>query len=244
MMAPPIDRRAMHCNEHAVRPRLHVYSSIPMLPPPNPWRMNEALVRWILSSVYHEPNGDCADYFLIPMFPKNIDSLQNMKALGDAGMARVFGYVRQQWPWWNQTVLAGQARHILLLPGDHGPGDTGFDRPIFPHKWSPHPNLKEQNRRNHVCAGTATKGCIHPDLADEIRSTWGAHWEQLNPASPSRVVIFLLYSGWADQLVHESGSCINCFVQGLDVRMPSPEVRPAGSIRHGMAWALPLRTLT
>ena len=136
-------------------------------------------------------------------------------------IARIFHYLRSRWPWWNRTADAGQARHVLLLPGDHGPGDTGYDRPIYPHKWSPTDSDAAQDRRNHVWNGSH---------AAEIRRLWGAGWEALNPASPGRLVLFLLYSGWADQLTSQRGHCLNCFTHGLDVRLPSYAAHTCGPL--------------
>ena len=92
-------------------------------------------------------------------------SHSNCRSLGDVRIARIFHYLRSRWPWWNRTADAGQARHVLLLPGDHGPGDTGYDRPIYPHKWSPTDSDAAQDRRNHVWNGSH---------AAEIRRLWGA----------------------------------------------------------------------
>ena len=57
---------------------------------------------------------------------------------------------------------------------------------------------------------------------------WGADWELINPASPRRLLFFLQYNGWADQLQNTRGLCINCFQAGLDVRLPTPEDHSCG----------------
>eukprot|EP00964_Phaeocystis_antarctica_P073487 scaffold45091_cov60-Phaeocystis_antarctica.AAC.1 len=89
---------------------------------------------------------------------------------------------------------------MVLLPCDHGPGDCGWDRPIMPHKYWPPKNPATRPPRNEAVA--------------EIRRVWGEDWELLNPASPQRLVFFLQYSGWADQLHNERGNCFNCFQAG------------------------------
>ena len=63
-----------------------------------------------------------------------------------------------------------------------------LDRPLIPNKWSPGVlSVAAQNRRNHV------NNFLNRSDANYIRRTWGGMWEQLNPASPSRLVFFLVY---------------------------------------------------
>ena len=185
-----------HCT--GPRPRVYIYPELELianelLPKPKRWRLASQLPEWIATSVYFEPNGNCAEYFLLPAHVDNVASRQDMRPLGDIRTSRLFDYVRHRWPWWNRTVLAGTARHMVLLPCDHGPGDCGFDRPILPLKYWPRERPPES-----------------PAVA-EIRRVWGADWELLNPSSPRRLLFFLQYSGWADQLIHAQGTCINCF---------------------------------
>ena len=182
------------------------------------WRMGRKLIEWIATSVYFELDGDCADYFLLPGHVDNVASREDMRPLGDIRNSRLFDYVRHRWPWWNRTVLAGTARHMVLLPCDHGPGDCGWDRPIVPFKYWPHKNPKNN-------FGPPTS-----EAAAEIRRVWGADWELINPASPRRLLFFLQYSGWADQLQNTRGLCINCFQAGLDVRLPTPEDHSCGPL--------------
>ena len=182
------------------------------------WRMGRKLIEWIATSVYFELDGDCADYFLLPGHVDNVASREDMRPLGDIRNSRLFDYVRHRWPWWNRTVLAGTARHMVLLPCDHGPGDCGWDRPILPFKYWPHKNPKNN-------FGPPTS-----EAAAEIRRVWGADWELINPASPRRLLFFLQYNGWADQLQNTRGLCINCFQAGLDVRLPTPEDHSCGPL--------------
>ena len=107
---------------------------------------------------------------------------------------------------------------MVLLPCDHGPGDCGWDRPILPFKYWPHKNPKNN-------FGPPTS-----EAAAEIRRVWGADWELINPASPRRLLFFLQYNGWADQLQNTRGLCINCFQAGLDVRLPTPEDHSCGPL--------------
>jgi len=193
-----------------VSPRIFIYD-VPrsLLPRPTGWRLVHDVGVWIRSSRYWEPDGDCADYLFVPMHP---DGMVNGRLVGDASFARLYSYIRQTWPYWNRSVDDGVARHFHLLPCDHGPGDCGYDRPLIPSKWSPGPSVAEQNRRNNV------RSFKDPSDADFIRRTWGSGWEFLNPASPSRLVFYLMYNGWADQLRTNTGHCRNCFQHGLDVR--------------------------
>ena len=190
-------------------PRIFVYD-IPrsLLDRPTHWRLVSGIGEWIRNSPHWERQGDCADFFFVPMHPEN---MVNHRMVGDASFARLYAYIRETWPYWNRTVDEGTARHFQVLPCDHGPGDCGYDRPLIPNKWTPGHSLVEQNQRNRV------SGFLNRSDAEYIRRTWGGQWEQLNPASPSRLVFNLVYNGWADQLRSKSGHCRSCFHHGLDV---------------------------
>ena len=196
-------------------PRIFIYD-IPqsLLRRPTPWRLVYDVGAWIRKSPHWERQGDCADYFFVPMHPEN---MVNGRMTGDASFARLYAYIRETWPYWNRTVDAGTARHFHMLPCDHGPGDCGYDRPLIPNKWSPGMHsLVQQNQRNHVV------GFLNRSDANYIRRTWGGMWEQLNPSSPARLVFYLVYNGWADQLRSKVGQCRSCFHAGLDVRATPP----------------------
>ena len=200
-------------------PRIFIYD-IPqsLLSRPTPWRLVYDVGAWIRNSPHWERQGDCADYFFVPMHPENV---ANGRMTGDASFARLYAYIRETWPYWNRTVDEGTARHFHMLPCDHGPGDCGYDRPLIPNKWSPGVHsLAEQNQRNHVV------GFHNRSDANYIRRTWGGLWEQLNPASPSRLVFYLVYNGAADQLRSKIGQCRSCFHHGLDVRAHPASTHP------------------
>ena len=36
-------------------------------------------------------------------------------------------HIRTQYPWWNQTVARGEARHIFVASADRGPGEAFGD---------------------------------------------------------------------------------------------------------------------
>ena len=198
------------CDSSLPSPRVHVYN-IPhtYAPAPTVWRNVRALKYWIERSHYHEANPYCADYFLIPMHPMNRDG---RREVGDLRMLRLIDYIRFTWPFWNATIRAGKARHFMMLPCDHGPGDCAFSRPILPNKYVP---------------GGKPHALHLYDGLDELRQ-WGYNWETINPASPARFLFFLVYNGWADQLRTQVGNCLSCFQAGLDIRMPTPEGHECG----------------
>lgn len=175
------------CSATAPRPRIFAYS-IPtsIAPEPTTWRLTRALLTWLRASRYWEPDGDCADFFLVPTHPSS--------AGGDAGVARMFSFIRSRWPYWNRTRARGEARHLLLLPCDHGAGDCespprppgsraggsaspsdgrvgapagAYGRPMRPLKWA------HLDRASHA-----------PRERERPIAAWGGkEWELLNPAS-------------------------------------------------------------
>ncbi|KAL3910582.1 MAG: hypothetical protein SGPRY_009002, partial [Prymnesium sp.] len=174
-----------------------------------------ALLSWIQASPYHETDGDCSDFFVVPSHhPKN----------EDAFVAQLFGYIRATWPWWNRTVEQGLARHILLLACDHGAGDCAYSRPIVPYKWAHLSPASEQTKS--ILAERAWRRSRR--FSQAVADWGGIGWELLNPASPARAIIFLQYNGKADHLRHAEGRCLVCFQRGLDVRLPTPELHMCG----------------
>ena len=151
--------RAAHCSATAPRPRVFAYS-IPtsVAPAPTTWRLTRALLTWLKASRYWEPDGDCADFFLVPTHPSSG---------GDASVARMFSFLRARWPYWNRTRAEGEARHLMLLPCDHGAGDCAYGRPLRPLKWA------------HLGVGRPPR-----NSRDEAIAAWGGlEWELINPAS-------------------------------------------------------------
>jgi hypothetical protein len=202
-----------------VTPRVFIYPlNYSLVQRPPVWRNVRTFAKWVEDSPFHEVDGDCADYFLVPSHPPGGDAHG-----GDAAVARLFDDIRTRWPYWNRTVERGIARHFWLLPGDHGPGDSGYSRPAFPNKYSgPRPRRRP--------------GQDNPTTADGERvdqyvwRTWGAGWEALNPASPARLLFFLTYHGLPDGLTKPSGGCFICFQPGLDIRLPQPENHECGPL--------------
>ena len=110
-------RRMVACSTTAPRPRVFTYPVAELLdqklvPPPAQWRLGIGLNEWVAASPYHEPDGSCADFFLVPSYPSNVDSLQSMKPHGDWRVARLFHYLRMRWPHWNRSVALGEPRHV------------------------------------------------------------------------------------------------------------------------------------
>ena len=218
------------CNSAAPSPRIFIYENLHrvpggapsetgvprnLLPPPNLWRNSRHVTDWVRASAHNELDGDCADYFLLPGYPPN------RFGEGDLGIARLFDHIRQTWPYWNRTVAAGTARHLWMLPCDHGPGDCGYDRPLLPNKYS-----TERPR----CTAGPSQRCSTSARAEIERLWGGGRWEQLNPASPERLVISLQFNGWADYYRGQNGHCVSCFAHGLDVRLPTPESHLCGPL--------------
>ena len=147
-------------------------------------------------------------------------------------MAKLFGYLRHVYPFWNQTVRRAQPRHFMVLPCDHGPGDCGFSRPIIPNKYyvPPSQGSGQQQQQQQPSKRAAAKASSSPHYGGaEIEALWGNGWEFINPSSPSRLVFFLQYNGWTDGLRSGNGACMNCFQPGLDIRLPTPEGHECGT---------------
>ena len=122
------DSLPAHCGADRARPRVYAYD-IPahIAPAPTRWRLVRGLLTWLQASRFYERDGDCADYFLVPTHPnKN----------GDAGVSLMFDYIRSHHPFWNRTQRLSQARHLLMLPCDHGAGDCAYSRPMVPNKYT------------------------------------------------------------------------------------------------------------
>lgn len=255
----PQNQRCMNYDLHnqnmqkPIRPRIYIYELPPsLLPPATGWRLVSPLKHWVETSRFHEWNPFCADFFLVPSHPQNRELLNESDKhpadIGDYRMARAFGYIRDRYPFWNRTVRMGAARHMILLPCDHGPGDCGYTRPNLPYKYVPnqqHDGTPHPYR--HI--PQAMMSVKHIYGVEYIQRTWGEAWELLNPASPARLVIFLTFNGWGDGLRTRDGGCLNCFQPGLDIRLPTPEGHECGvscglhyvfNASRGNSWYIPV----
>lgn len=170
--------QSLACKTSLPSPRIYTYP-IPghIAPPPTHWRNVRALKLWLERSRFHEDNPFCADYFHISTHPNNRDA-EHARSVGDQNMVRLMDYIRMTWPFWNQSVRTGRARHFMVLPCDHGPGDCAYSRPLTPNKYSP---VRPMRLRQWGAVGHET-----------ITDTWGDAWETINPASPNRLLIYLL----------------------------------------------------
>jgi hypothetical protein len=174
----PVAKRCETPLERRVRPRVYVYELPPhLLPPPTSWRHVLALKAWVENSRYYEKNPFCADWFLVPSHPANRE--QNVGStghvdVGDLRVAQAFGYIRDRFPFWNRTARLGVARHLVLLPCDHGPGDCAFTRPNVPYKYAPWAAASAAGDRWHANSarwqGLGRKW---------IEQTWAENWEQV-----------------------------------------------------------------
>ncbi|KAG8463354.1 hypothetical protein KFE25_004865 [Diacronema lutheri] len=118
--------RPTWCDHSAPRPRVHVYDlPLEFRRPGNNWRGPPLVIRRLQASAFHERDGRCADFFLLPHFGGKPD---------EPKVIRMFAHVARAWPYWNATVTERRARHIMQLPCDHGPFDCNFERPVEPGK--------------------------------------------------------------------------------------------------------------
>ena len=123
-MACALPPRPSHCNP--IRPRIYWYRG-----PIPPWR-NESNWRFrnlrplLEESIYHEPDGNCADFFIVSNHADYGSATASYGVLrqDNAKVVAMFAHIRSAWPWWNRT--AGVRRHFVLTPCDHGPGDCMY----------------------------------------------------------------------------------------------------------------------
>ena len=107
-----------HCT--GPRPRIWLYPSpLPPFQDANNWRFGY-LPDLIRQSAHYASDGECADFFLISHMGGRASSNLTFE---------MFHTLAQRWPYWNRTLsTAGSPRHLLMLPGDHGAGDSMFSR--------------------------------------------------------------------------------------------------------------------
>ncbi|KAK3254120.1 hypothetical protein CYMTET_36654, partial [Cymbomonas tetramitiformis] len=77
------------------------------------------LERRLRASEYVTEDPNQADYYWIP---------HQMPFKNQTVLLEMFAYIKTTWPYWNNS--GSQARHILTLTCDHGPGDCSYHRPI------------------------------------------------------------------------------------------------------------------
>eukprot|EP00192_Tetraselmis_astigmatica_P003261 CAMPEP_0117660082 /NCGR_PEP_ID=MMETSP0804-20121206/6777_1 /TAXON_ID=1074897 /ORGANISM="Tetraselmis astigmatica, Strain CCMP880" /LENGTH=553 /DNA_ID=CAMNT_0005466785 /DNA_START=100 /DNA_END=1761 /DNA_ORIENTATION=+ len=86
----------------------------------------DQLLRRMYISGHITEDPEQADYYYIPHpLPFERNGAANTTIL-----LQLFKEIWTRWPYFNQTVAAGEARHIMLLVCDHGPGDCSWQRPI------------------------------------------------------------------------------------------------------------------
>lgn len=78
------------------------------------------LERRLRASEYVTEDPNQADYYWIP---------HQMPFKDQTVLLEMFAYIKTTWPYWN--ISGSQARHILTLTCDHGPGDCSYHRPIL-----------------------------------------------------------------------------------------------------------------
>lgn len=145
-MRPTCYRRPAHCDATLPRPRVYFYAG-----PLPPWN-GESNWRWkflrelLERSEYHEADGDCADFYIVG---NHLDwdrtARYGSRCQNSTKVELMFESLARRWPWWQRTTAAGQRRHLLLTPCDHGPGDCMYS-PHFAHKKNPvAPHLAPSN---------------------------------------------------------------------------------------------------
>ena len=119
------------CPEGWTRPLIHVYPN--PLPPWSraaDWRfpkLREAIRRsdhHVGGSGRRAADAMCADYF----FMSNQEAAGGVKSTEKVIL--MFARLARRYPFWNRSLHEVQARHLLLSPCDHGPGDCMYDRRI------------------------------------------------------------------------------------------------------------------
>ena len=138
--------RPPHCSTTQPRPRLYWYPA-----PLPPWK-NESNWRWhslrrrIELSPHHEPDGACADFYIIS---NHLDYDAGYRfgahSQNSTKLVQMFQHLASTWPWWNRTTGDGQRRHLLLTPCDHGPGDCMYTSWFLRKRTSLPPAIAPQN---------------------------------------------------------------------------------------------------
>lgn len=113
-------RHARCASASGAVPRIYAYADLPraLVWPPLAWRDAHAIQRALLASRHATSDGACADFYLMPAKEK----------MRQREFGALVQHIAQRWPYWNESLASGVARHLLFLPGDHGPGDTVFSK--------------------------------------------------------------------------------------------------------------------
>ncbi|KAL3917847.1 MAG: hypothetical protein SGPRY_006242 [Prymnesium sp.] len=186
--------RVKQLRRHASRPRIFVYEvPVGLRRSCGPWRLSEELGDAMLSSDHLEPDPTRADLFWIYGCP-NGDTILPM-----------LSWIKLHLPYWNASVRAGSARHVLTVGHEEGWSEVWallgrLDDSV--RRWLASPLVDHSNRRHS--------------------------WDDLHPASPTRQLISLQLSGKSDYMVNghpirgvSSGApCRICFQPDKDVMIP------------------------
>eukprot|EP00899_Mesostigma_viride_P004458 jgi/Mesvir1/14012/Mv21628-RA.1 len=110
---------------NAVSPRIYIYDLPRKFTDGCFWGFGcERFRNRVRDSRYHTTDGDNADYYLIP----------HKEPIPQDLIIEMFDYIRHTWPFFNATKAKRQARHMMILECEHGPGDCSFDRPLRMNK--------------------------------------------------------------------------------------------------------------
>lgn len=126
----------VHAPESA-RPRVYVHS-IPVLLRTGAGFYHdfyERLTDRVLASEYRTADPEHADYYWLPGPVRRGQFLDKLK------------YVKRRWPYWNQTVAAGEARHVVYTGWELDPGKIFAQDPFEPSKfYGPDMNVASPSR--------------------------------------------------------------------------------------------------
>ena len=120
---PPSPHKAVgSCSDRRRRPSIYIYPNpLPPWTKAGDWRFS-GLSKEIRRSAHYTADGSCADFFF----------LSNQEGLGRSTprVVQMIEQLARDHPFWNRSMARGHARHLLLSPCDHGPGDCMYDRSI------------------------------------------------------------------------------------------------------------------
>ena len=201
---------------HVKSPRLFLYPKFPQ-----PWKVWDGrltpLLGRIEDSEHFTTDGECADYFLV----------HNQQLPGDrrssTRVADGFRWLARTWPYWNRTARQGLARHLLLMPCDHGPGDCMYDRLFMLPKPKPSKPRRRRRRGDTSPDPPSPPSPPSPPPLEPLGELWAtarAVPDAVNPESPRRMVAFINENG--------APGYYNFFIRGLDIRLPSGELHDCG----------------
>jgi hypothetical protein len=177
-------------------PRLYAYPDLPaeLTLPVLRWRDTAKIRTALLGSRHATTDGSCADFYLLPTRVK----------MRQRDLLALITHISRAAPWWNETVADGFARHVLFLPGDHGPGDTAYarqpDNPSSGRRAKLPRSLWPENPSRSLIfvmiTGNAQRGCVGCVRPLDIRIP-SPHPHVCGPLCGYEVDALLAHSPWS-----------------------------------------------